>query len=58
MENTLTSSPVLDRERRKIKELDQQVFVLSTKIDEAIDLIRKNEKEIFTTPYKDWRTNE
>jgi hypothetical protein len=69
MENTLSGSPVLDRERRKRIQKSEQVLEFSTnvnravkRLDKNIDLaiqeIRKNEQLIFKQPYKDWRTND
>lgn len=69
MESEISSSAVLDRERRKRKQMQVPVLEFSWKLNHAvkrldknIDLaiaeIRKNEKLIFKQPYKDWRTND
>lgn len=66
---TTNETSILERERRKrIKRreyvlefstnLNRAVKKLDKNIDRAIESIRKDKKELFPEPYRDWRTNE
>jgi hypothetical protein len=54
---SIHNSPSLDRAKEKRIELCKACESLSKNIDQAVEAIRKEEKQIFNQPYKDWRTN-